>query len=104
MTEQARRRATDNLEHPHTPYDACPGGCEDIKAVEQRLNDGHLRMDRIESKLDATCAEISEVLDIIRTGKSFFKAIGYFGSFVKWCMVIGAPIVTFYFALKNGGK
>ena len=80
--------------------------------VESRMEDkmraelkvGSERMDRIETKLDNNCSDTAEVLEILRLGKSFFKVIGYVGSFIKWVAAIGAPVVAFYFALKVGGK
>lgn len=93
-----QRRASD-----HQPGD-CPGGCEEIKSVEERLHDGSDRMDRIEAKLDTTCSDIAEVLDILRLGKSFFRIVGYVGSFVKWATAIGAPLIVFIYAIKGGGK
>lgn len=61
-------------------------------------------MDRIEAKLDTTCSDIAEVLDILRLGKSFFRIVGYVGSFVKWAAAIGAPLIVFIYAIKGGGK
>ena len=97
--------------HPHTPANTCPGGCADIKTVNDRFAAGDARMGRIETtqqamsaKQTAMSAEISEVLEILRMGKSFFKVAGYFGDFVKWLIPIGASMVSLYYMFKNGGK
>ena len=97
-----RRRHDDKLPHPHDEFEACPGGCEDIKSVDQRLDDGDARMNRIEEKINITASEVAEVLDIIRMGKSFFKFAGYMGTFIQWVLVISAPAVALYFTIKNG--
>jgi len=86
--------------------------CAALADVEKRMDDklqrelkaGTERMDRIEDLLGANCKDTAEVLDILRLGKSFFKVIGHFGALVKWFAIVGAPVVAFYFTLKNGGK
>lgn len=93
-----QRRATD-----HQPGD-CPGGCEEIKSVEERLHDGSERMDRIEAKLDTTCSDIAEVLDILRLGKSFFRVVGYVGTLIKWTAAVIAPLLAIIYTVKGGGK
>ena len=96
--EVPRRRATDR--NVHLP----DGGCTYLDYVEVRLNKGDERMTRIENKLDINNADTSEVLEILRLGRSFFKIIGHFGALVKWVTAIGAPVVVFYYTLKGGGK
>ncbi len=94
----AKRRASDkNIHH-------ADGGCTDLDDVHIRLNKGDERMTRIENKLDINNADTSEVLEILRLGRSFFKIIGNFGALVKWGAAIGAPVAAFYFTLKGGGK
>lgn len=90
--------------HPHNETEPCPGGCVELEAVDSRFADGDLRMGRIEATQAAMSAEISEVLEILRMGKSFFKVAGYFGDFVKWLIPIGASMVSLYYMFKNGGK
>ncbi|MBP8285389.1 MAG: hypothetical protein KAX57_00965 [Rhodoferax sp.] len=43
----------------HPPGD-CTGGCEEIKTVEQRLDDDAIRMDRIEANQALMVAKIDE--------------------------------------------
>lgn len=90
--------------HPHGPGEPCPGGCSDITDFGKRLTDGDTRMDRIEVKLDANSTATAEILDILTLGKSFFRVIGYFGSFMKWFAAIAAPVLVFWYTIKNGGK
>lgn len=77
---------------------------QSIEHVQARLDLGETRMDRIETKLDANCSDTAEILDILRLGKSFFRILGYLGSFLKWSTAIAAPIMVFWYTLKNGGK
>lgn len=96
--ELPRRRVSDlNIHHPD-------GGCTYLDDVHVRLNKGDERMTRIENKLDINNSDTSEVLEILRLGKSFFKLIGHFGALVKWATAIGAPVMVFYYTLKSGGK
>jgi len=85
--------------------------CDLIDAISKRLDDhdgrfadGSDRMTRIESKIDANSADTSEVLDILRLGKSFFRILGILGDVVKWGAAVAAPIVALYYAIKTGGK
>ena len=82
---------------------------QDPEATNRRFRDGSARMDRIEvtqqtmrAEQSEMRAEVSEVLEILRLGKSFFKLAGYVGSFVKWSVAIAAPLVAFYWSLKGG--
>ena len=97
--EMPQRRLSDRL----NPHDA-RGSCKELDEVQLRLSGGDERMDRIEKKLDDNCSDTAEVLDILRLGKSFFRLAGYFGSFVKWASAIGAAVLAFWYAIKNGGK
>ena len=82
----------------------CPDPCLSILDVHRRLGDGTARMDSIEAKLDQNCADTAEVLDILRLGKSFFRMIGYAGTFIKWAAAIAAPLVAIFYTVKSGGK
>ena len=79
-------------------YDGDPLGTQDI---EDRLLMGSHRMDTIEESVRDIRADVSEVLDIVRLGKSFFRLAGHFGAFVKWVTAIGAPLVAIYFSWKG---
>ena len=48
-------------------------------------------------------AETSEVLDIVRLGKSFFRVIGYIRSFVIWVAALAAPLIAIFYTIKGGG-
>ena len=123
--------------HPHDASEPCPGGCDDIKSIddkvfqsrreievlnrrideshdqitsfETRLDEGNKRMSRIEAslantagKLDTNSAETSEILEIMREGKAFFRFAHRAGELLKWVAVLGTAIAGFYYALKGG--
>ena len=97
---------------------ACPGGCEEIQTVEQRLDDAAIRMAKIEAsltqfgeKLDAhtrmsaeTNSTVSEVLEILHAGKGFFKVLGYIATAIKWTAAFAAPVIALIYTIKTGGK
>ena len=89
---------------PHPATEPCPGGCTDIDLINRRLDDGDGRMHRIEELIKTNTSDTTEVLEILKLGKSFFKMVGYFGAFVRWVAPIGAAIWSVYQLLKNGGK
>ena len=70
--------------------------------IEDRLVLGSHRMDTIEESVRDIRADVSEVLDIVRLGKSFFRLAGHFGALVKWTTAIAAPLVAIWFTLKSG--
>lgn len=95
---------TDKTPHPHNETEPCPGGCEGIRTVDKRLDEGDARMTRIETKLDQNCVDTSEVLDILRLGKSFFRLAGYASNIIKWATGIGASVLIFWYAVKDWPK
>ena len=80
------------------------GGCSALDDMQAQLDVGGQRMDRIEAKLDSNSKDTAEILDILNLGKSFFRAIGYFGAFLKWSTAIAAPVLIFWYTLRGGGK
>jgi hypothetical protein len=76
--------------------------CELIEKIEVRLDEGDVRMNRIEAAQNASNNDIAEMLDILRLGKSFFRLAGYFGTFVKWSVGIAGAVATMYYAVKGG--
>lgn len=102
----------------HTPKD-----CFKMIDVQQRLQDGSGRMERIEAsieelkvsqqvmaethrrfeaKLDANSTATEEILDIIGTAKGFFKGMGVLGTVLKWGLGIATAILAFILTLKAG--
>lgn len=88
-TEQDRRE-------PHASDDA-----SDL-TMDARFLVGEARMQRMEDSLKSNTEATNEVLEILVLGKSFFKVIGYFGSFVKWGAAILAPVIAAWVAYKAG--
>jgi len=83
---------------------SCTGECDDMAAVRERLGRGDNRMTSIEGRLETMQSDVSEVLEILKLGRSFFKLAGYLGAFVKWATPIGAAAWSIYQIFKNGGK
>ncbi len=84
---------------------------DQIQRVEARLDEGSARMQRIEVsitstaiKLETNTRETTEILDILRSGKAFFRIADYVTSAVKWVAGIGASILIFYYAIKDWPK
>ena len=98
-----QRRLMDRV-NPHRP----DGSCLALDMIEQRLqvrlDKGSERMSTIEADLKKNTSDTSEILDILYLGKSFFRFVGLFGSFVKWSTAIAAPVLVFWYTLKGGGK
>ena len=70
--------------------------------IEDQLVRGSHRMDTIEQSVKSIRDDVSEVLDIVRLGKSFFRVAGHVGAFLKWTTAIAAPLVAMWFAFKGG--
>ena len=105
------------LTPPHTPHDRRKVD-RAINDLEQRMLERSKIVDELKVTLDNTQADVAsikakldqnsgdtkEVLDILHAGKGFFKVVGWFGGVIKWCMLLAAPAVTFWYALKGGYK
>jgi len=75
------------------------------------MDEGSERMSRIEksisdtsTKLDINTRETTEILDILRSGKAFFRVADHLTSAVKWITGIGASILIFWYAVKDWPK
>ena len=79
----------------------CHLGCTDVQDIEDRLLMGSKRMGTIQASVQDIRADLTEVLDIVRLGKSFFRLAGHFGAFLKWTTAIVGPLVALYFAWKG---
>lgn len=98
LTIEEATRAFDEPTHPQDSK----SDYRIIQDFEVRLQARDERMNRIEKKIDDNCADTSEVLDILRLGKSFFRLAGYVGAFLKWFTAIAAPVLAFWYMLKGG--
>lgn len=72
------------------------------KEVADGLLEMRERQAQIQSTQEAGRADTAELLDIFRTTKGGIKFIVWFGSFVKWTLGIGAAMLGFWYAWKNG--
>jgi hypothetical protein len=75
---------------------------EQAQVIDDRLNKGSERMDRIEKALNNNNADTSEVLEILRGAKAFFKVTGWVGSFIKWLVPIAAGLAAIWATLHGG--
>jgi len=48
----------------------------------------------IQARVENVEKDLSEILDILKMGKEFFRFAAYFGEFAKWCAAIAAPIIA----------
>jgi len=72
------------IPHPHTAYEACPGGCKDldlvnetmgktkaeVAALEVRLQDSHDQLLRFEARLDEGSARMGRIESLLSTTTS----------------------------------
>lgn len=97
MTQEytgTNRRAIDSSAHD------CPAMAE----FDARLKNGAERIRCLEAKIDSNSADTREVLSILHAGRGFFKVVGWIGNLVKYCALVGAPVVAFWYTIKHGGK
>ncbi len=83
-------------------------GHDQMQRFEARLDEGNSRMSRIEKsisdtsiKLDINTRETTEILDILRSGKAFFRVADNLTSAVKWIAGIGTAVLLFWYAIKD---
>lgn len=74
-----------------------------VDEMRATLNENVTDVKAIKKQLGENSSDTKEVLDILHAGKGFFKVVGWFGGVIKWCLLLAAPAVTFYYALKGGG-
>ncbi len=75
---------------------------------EARLDEGNLRMGHIETSLNSNSATLatnssdtSEILEILRDGKGFFKIAGRVGDVFKWTLGLVTAALIFWYAIKD---
>ena len=88
--------------HPHDATEPRPGGCEDIKTVDQRLDEGDCRMTRIEADLKTTKDGVAELLEILQNARGFFRSLGYIATAIKWTAGLAAPLIGLWYVIKDG--
>lgn len=80
---------------------------ERLAAIEERLDRGSDRMDRIERTLNENTDATLEVRDLINTVKGGFKVLGWLGGGAKWIgslATAGAAIYGFIWAITHPGQ
>lgn len=82
------------------------GGCKTIDElkvqIDKRFEKGTERMDGLETLIKTNNADTTEVLEIVRMGKGFFRGLGLIGTCIKWAVGIAAPVVALWYSVKGG--
>lgn len=77
-----------------------------MEGIDDRIQANHLASQddrkRLEDKLDSNSSLTSELLEIVKAGKGFFKVIGWIMTAIKWAAAIAIPIVGLIAVLKSG--
>jgi len=100
------QRRGERREGWHTPND-----CFKLLDVQKTMDsifgelaDGKARMDCIEGKLDINNKATAELLEIIQTGKGFFRAVGWLGKWLRRIVMwLGPPtsiLIGIWYAIK----
>ena len=86
-------------------------GHDQITSFETRLDEGNKRMSRIEAslannagKLDTNSADTTEILEIMRDGKAFFRFAHRAGEVLKWTLGVAVAVLAFWYAVKDWVK
>ncbi len=84
---------------------------DQMTRFETRLDESNARMSDVEKSLSANSntltlntAETTEILQILRDAKTFFRVVGRAGSAIKWATGIGASLLIFSYAVKDWPK
>ena len=78
---------------------------------ETRLDEGNLRMGHIETSLNSNSAtlatntsETTEILEILRDSKAFFRLAASAGAVLKWTLGVATTVLLFLYAIKDWSK
>jgi len=92
-----------------TVKDQFSRGAERMTRIEEsitKVSDHQIESDksraRMEAKIDENTALTSDLLEIIKAGKGFFKTLGWLSDAAKWVAALAVPLVTLWYALKDG--
>jgi len=84
---------------------------DQMTRFETRLDESNARMSDVEKSLSANSntltlntAETTEILQILRDSKAFFRVAGYAGSAIKWALGILTAGFAFWLTIKDMGK
>lgn len=84
---------------------------DQLTRFEARLGEGNERMGRIEialtanaHKLDTNNEDTSEILEIMQSGKAFFRFASKAGDVLKWTLGIATAILAFWITVKGMTK
>lgn len=95
---------TDFNHFDHRAEDCKKDDCSAIFILERRVDRHRLELNELKEMLQTTNENVSEVLDIVRLAKGFFKVLGWIGNGIKLIAAVGVPIAAFIYWLKFGDK
>ncbi len=72
-----------------------------IPDISERLEEGDDRMDRLEKAVEGIQNDLSELLNIFRATKGFFKVWGWIGKGVLKLSAISIALVGLYHLAKH---
>lgn len=78
----------------------------ELANIRSRLEEGTVRMDRMEAEIKANTDLTREMRDLMEVGRAGFKVLGWVGHAAKWVAGVGAAVTAIYaawHAIVNGG-
>jgi hypothetical protein len=72
-----------------------------IESIENQLEEAITWRKKIEYSITENTSMTSDIYEIIKMGRGFFKAIGWVGQFLKWAAPIVAVGVAIWTMLKG---
>lgn len=74
---------------------------ETIDDLLRRISNTEEEVHSLRVQLDQSNKSMQEILEIVRTGKDFFRYIGYIGTALKWIVAVCAPVVAIIMTMKG---
>lgn len=93
-----KRRASDR----YLNIDCDPESCSAVYLLSQRMDRHREDINAIKASITTNGENITEVLDIVSTAKSFFRAMGWIGDKLKPIIYILSVITSFIVWIKYG--
>lgn len=94
------RRASDITSSEDCPSDACPA----VFILERRIDRHRDEINELKLMVAKTTEDTTEILEIVKTGKSFFKVMDWVGTKIMAVAGLIGMIVGIVVWLRPGGK
>jgi len=92
---------SDTQPHPHE-YGDCPGGCQEILTVEEKLEAFHALLDAHIVGARETDKALQDLKETMLAVQGFLKVMSAGGKFFAWLFAILAPVVAIVYTVKSG--